>query len=430
MTDPAKSVAGVERRPDIDWIRALLVLGLTLFHTARIFDLLPFLIKNEQQSLTLMVLVGFVSQWGMPLFFVIAGIAAWHSLEKRTVAGFVWDRFRRLVVPFVFGLVVLVPPQLYYTLRANPDYNESYWQFYPNFFRVVFKPAFPEFIAADPAVGLFGPAHLWFLYYLFVFSMLLLPLFVYLRGAHGRSLSAKLAGICQNSGGILMLALPAIVIETFVVIRETPGWNRYAYLAFLVYGFLFAADQRFEEALSNYRNVGLFGGIATVLGFFAMSVITYQAHVDPTQGFTWEGILWRLLKSCSAYLWIMAILGSVYRYKNRRRPSLKASSTDHYPEFRVRDNLRRYVNEAVMPFYIIHQTVIVVIGFYIVRWQTNLWTKYIVILIATLAITLLLFEIIRLNDITRILFGMKLKKSGLPTSSPVSAHRAGDRRHA
>jgi glucans biosynthesis protein C len=423
MINPVLTTTGAERRRDVDLMRALLVLGLILFHTAKIFDLLPFFVKNDQQSLTLMVLVGFVSQWGMPLFFTIAGFAAWHSLTKRTATAFIIDRARRLIVPLVFGIFVLVPPQLYYGLRANPEYQDSYRQFYPNFFHIVLKFDFPEFIRPDPAVGLFGPAHLWFLYYLFFFSIVALPLFVYLRREDGRRLVARLAVLCQKPGVIFLLALPVIVIETFILSEDSPGWNRYAYIPFLICGYLFAADGRFEETLSRYRKIGLAGGALTVIAFFAVSVLTYQAHTDPTRGYAWDAILWRLLKSCSSFLWIVAILGCAHRYRHRQiahkendssaAVSSKDSDRQSVPQrnfhrgFESARSVRQYVNEAVMPFYIIHQTVIVVIGFYVVKWRAGVTMKYLLIATATFVVTLFLFEVIRRTNLTRFLFGMQ-----------------------
>jgi glucans biosynthesis protein C len=399
-----------ERRADVDLMRALLVFGLILFHSARIFDLLPFYIKNDRQSMTLMVFVGFVSQFGMPLFFVIAGIAAWHALNKRTPPEFARDRFRRLVIPLIFGIFVLVPPQHYYSSLTNPDFHESYWQFYPSFFRVVLKLDFPEFVRADPAVGLFGPAHLWFLWYLFVYSMLALPLFVYLKRESGRRWLSRLASLCTKPGAIFLLALPVIVIETFVLLEEEPtGWNRYAYLPFLICGFLFASDKRFEQALLKHRNVALIGGVLSVLGFFAITAVTYLAHIDPSRGYGWQNILWRLLKSCSSFFWIVAILGWAQRLRHllSHRGSLKLVAHRSM----MRPAISSYINEAVMPFYIIHQTVIVVIGFYIVKWNAGVTIKYLVVITATFLITLLLYDLIvrRANPI-RFLFGMKPKR--------------------
>lgn len=384
-------------------MRALLVLGLILFHTARIFDLLPFYVKNDETSLALMVLVGFVSQWGMPLFFVIAGVAAWHSLATRTPADFARDRFRRLIVPLIFGIFVLVPPQHYYNLRTNPDYKDSFWRFYPDFFRVVLKLDFPEFIRADPKVGLFGPAHLWFLYYLFAFSMLALPLFSYFKRESGRRFVVRLAELCEKPGGIFVLALPVIVIETLVLTQETTGWNRYAYMPFLLSGYLFGADPRFEESMCKHRRVVLVGGTLAVMAFFAISVFTYQNRIDPSRGFSLEAMLWRLLKSCSAFLWITSILGYAYSYKRRR------SRTDRRG-LKVPVRVRQMIQEAVMPFYIIHQTVIVMIGFYVVKWNTGITVKYLTIVLATFIVTLVLYELVSRANLARFLFGMKLRQ--------------------
>jgi hypothetical protein len=355
--------------------------------------------------MALMVFVGFVSQFGMPLFFVIAGIAAWHALGKRTPGEFITDRLRRLVVPLLFGIVVLVPPQHFFSLRTNPDYSETYWQFYPKFFHVVPTLNFPEFIRANPSVGLFGPAHLWFLWYLFTFSMVSLPLFIYLRREPGRRWVSRLAVLCSKPGAIFLLALPLIAIETFVLTQENTGWNRFAYLPLLICGYLFAADHGFDRALFRHRVVALAGGVLFILGFFAITAVTYLAHIDPSSGWGWQNILWRLLKSCSAFMCIVAILGWAQRLRQREieKSDARRSETGN-------NNTSTYINEAVMPFYIIHQTVIVVIGFYIVKWNAGVTIKYLVIVTATFLITLLLFDLIirRLNPL-RFLFGMKLK---------------------
>jgi hypothetical protein len=255
--------------------------------------------------------------------------------------------------------------------------------------------------------------------------MMALPVFIYLRRDDGKRLLARLATFCQKPGAIFLLALPVIVIETFILSEESPGWNRYAYIPFLLCGYLFAADGRFEQTLSKVRKTALLGGTLTVLGFFAISVVTYQAHIDPSRGYGWDGILWRLLKSCSSFLWIAVILGFAYNYKHRQpihqqkdNPSCLSSeggdsqSTPEQTPLRgaeSMDRVRRYVNEAVMPFYIIHQTLVVVIGFYVVKWKTGLAIKYLLIVTATFMATLLLFEVIRRTNLTRFLFGMKLK---------------------
>lgn len=418
MIDSVQTTSDRERRSEIDLMRGAVVLGLIFFHTARIFDLLPFNVKNDELSLAFMALVGFAAQWGMPLMFLIAGVSAWHALAKRTAGEFALERFWRLIVPLIFGIFVIVPPQNYYYFRTYPNYHEPFWSYYPRFFQGLFKPGFPWFMH--------DPAHLWFLYYLFVFTMVALPLFVYLRRDSGKRLVSRLAGICQNPFAIFLLALPIIGIETFILAESSSGWNRYAYLPFLIYGYLFAADKRFDQSMVEHRGIALLGGILFILAFFGMAILTWQRGISPTEGYGWESILWRLFKSCSSWFWIVAILGWAERFKQNRslrnpRDHIQVSEEmggegEHRQAKRnqgrskILDKALEYGKEAVLPFYIIHQTVIIIIGFYVVKWDAGVLVKYLTICIATFVITLGFYDVIRRTNITRFLFGMRLKK--------------------
>lgn len=401
----------INRRGDVDSIRALLVLGLVFFHTARIFDLLPYYVKNEQTSVLMMALVGFVSQWGMPLLFFMAGIAAWHSLNHRTVGEYLIERIRRLIIPFLFGIIVIVPPLRYYSLLANPDFHDSFWQFYPQFFRVVFDPTFPRFFYADPEVGLFEIAHLWFLYYLFIFSLMALPVFVYLRRESGHRFVLWLARLCERRGAILLLAIPVVSIELFANLGESAGWNRYSFLSFLIFGYIFASDIGFEESASRNSTIALVAGTLALAIFFWASVTTWQSGIDPSRGYALPSVLWRMFKGCSSWFWVIAVWGLGQRYK-RRRSSLEQTSVETRSRPAVIDKILRYANEAVLPFYIIHETVVVIIGFYVVKWEAGVVVKYFAISLASLTATLLIYEVFaRRTNITRILFGAKLRKA-------------------
>ena len=116
------------RRWDIDWLRVLATLLLFFIHPARIFYLWgPFYIKNDQLSAVASWISEFVNHWQMPLFFVLAGAASWFALRRRSGGQYVVERLKRLMIPFVFGFLVIVPPQLYFAARhQQPDYAESY----------------------------------------------------------------------------------------------------------------------------------------------------------------------------------------------------------------------------------------------------------------------------------------------------------------
>ena len=384
-------------------MRAAVVGGLIFFHTARIFDPLDFYVKDRPPNLALTLFVLFAGLWGMPLLFVVSGLGAWYSLRSRTAGGFVRERLARLLVPFLVGLMVVVPPQVYYRLRFDGQDPGSYWQFYRDFFQVHLGLQFPWFIRPDDPPDLFEPAHLWFLYFLLVYSLLLLPVLLYLR-RNGRQLLERLVSFCARPWAIFLLGLPVAVIEAALGTEESGGWNRYAYVPFLLYGFLLAADPRLGEVLRRHaRTALLIGAPAMVvllgLGFYVSEV----AGRDPAVAYDGWSVLWRFVKGIGAWAWIVAIMGAAMSVVRRRprQPAADGTSTR-------RDRVIRYANQAVLPVYVLHQTVIVVIGFYVVQWQTGALVKYPVISLTSLAATLALYDVgVRRTAVTRLLFGMK-----------------------
>jgi peptidoglycan/LPS O-acetylase OafA/YrhL len=139
----AMTTTGSPRRQDLDLMRATVVGGLIFFHTARIFDPLDFYVKDQPPNLPLTLFVFFAGLWGMPLLFVASGLGAWYSLRSRTATGFVRERLARLLVPFLVGLLLVVPPQVYYRLRFEQQDPGSYWEFYGDFFQVHLGLKFP-----------------------------------------------------------------------------------------------------------------------------------------------------------------------------------------------------------------------------------------------------------------------------------------------
>ena len=127
----ASSQIKPERRYDLDWLRVLAVLLLIYFHTAKIFDYPAFdyfdwHIKNNQVSARITVFTWFVHQWQMPLFFLLSGAGTWYSLLLRTPNKYLMERVKRLLIPLVFGTLVLVPPQVYLERLRTSGYQGTY----------------------------------------------------------------------------------------------------------------------------------------------------------------------------------------------------------------------------------------------------------------------------------------------------------------
>ena len=122
----------LERRYDIDWLRIAAVLLLIPFHTARVFNWEEdFYVKNDPTSVVAQRFIDFVGPWHMSLLFLLAGMATWLAFRYRSAGQYAGERFKRLLVPFIFGLVVIVPPQTWLAYRWHGKGDPSYWSYYP-----------------------------------------------------------------------------------------------------------------------------------------------------------------------------------------------------------------------------------------------------------------------------------------------------------
>lgn len=144
MDDPVKSRAAVnsERLHDIDWLRVIAVLLLIVFHSTRPFDFEPWHARNAESSRALALLGGLLSMWRLPLLFLVSGTGTCFALGHRSGWKYARDRFRRLVIPLVAGIFVVVPPQVYLErigswmpARLSPiNFQGSFIEFYLHLF--------------------------------------------------------------------------------------------------------------------------------------------------------------------------------------------------------------------------------------------------------------------------------------------------------
>jgi surface polysaccharide O-acyltransferase-like enzyme len=408
------SVAEPGRRRDLDSMRIFVVAGLVLFHSARIFDTGDFYVKHEPTSELVDVVISFAALWGMPLLFIVSGMGMAYSLRSRTTGEFGVERLRRLLVPLIFGVIVIVPPQIWTRLRSDPTYDETYLNFLPRFLDVRLEFSnFPFVVGADPTTGLFEWGHLWFLLLLFSWSLLLLPVIRYLQSPGGRRLVDRLADQVDRFWIVVAAGVPLAFLEGALGSEEEwAGWNRYSYAVFLLYGYLLAADPRYGRALGRHRRSALILGIATfaVVGaLFALADSSVGA--DPLLDFDVASVSMRMIKGLSGWLWVIAIMG-LARGKREGAPRGSREPTAIV-------SAGAYASEAVLPFYVLHQTVIVLLGFSIVEWPIHAALQYLIICTASLATTLAIYDLaVRRTPPTRFLFGMKgLRSTGSPDSA-------------
>lgn len=384
------------RRFELDWLRSLVVLGLIPYHAAVVFAIGPGdYVKSPQRSLVFDLSATIVAFFGMPLLFLVAGAATWFALNHRTPGRYMLERAARLAIPFIFGVLALVPIQLYYDRRASPSYHLNYLQFYRDFLTGWVSIA---------QHGVFGLGfqywgHLWFVLYLLAVSVFLLPLLLWLRSPAARRAISSIASHDRAPLTLfLLVGTPLIVIE--VALQGPIGPLAYAdysnlysgpaglvlYAAAFLLGYIIYSDARFQRMAIRYSVPALAQALALIALHEVMLVVAGQ----PLAGSPWGALLIRVLRGYITCCLLIAILGFAQRSLATNGPAL------------------RYLNEASYPVYILHMPVLTVLGFYIVRWQAPIVITFPFLLIATACATFALYEgVVRRVPLTRFLFGLK-----------------------
>jgi hypothetical protein len=346
----------------------------------------------------------------MPLMFFIAGMGVHFSLRKRTAGAFVGERFLRLFVPLAVGHLLLLPPIQYFALRRSPLFAESFAQFYRSFFDVTLKLGFPPLLTGPRYMA----HHLWFLKDLLVYTLVLLPLFLWLRSGPGQRLVGRLAAFCARPWAVFLLALPIAAIEAGL--GAAGGWNRFSYLILLFYGYLFATDPRFGQALRQGWKAGLLVGFllfctAGVTGIYMFTAAGTDFQTDPGL----PSVLFRLLKGIVVWFLMVGILGLGARMRPSKAEgrgndqACEAPASDSKPA--LLERAARYLSEAVLPIYVLHLTFVVVIGFCVVQWTGNMWTRFLIISAVSMVGTLAAYDIVQRTLVTRLLFGMRPRRT-------------------
>ena len=382
-----------ERRYDIDWLRVVAMLAIFLYHCTRFFDTEGWELKNPEQSELLFILMrGLIWPWVMELFFLLSGVGTWYALKSRRAGAFLWERVKRLLIPlYTVGLIVLLPVQYYFTLHTNAGYTGSFWQVIPRYF-ADFRPprltAYPGTLLPMPITG-----HLWFLRYLFLISLVMLPLLLYLKSEQGKRLVARFAGWCEGRGGIFLFLIPLSLARLGFqgLFAGQRSWaDLLWYAIFFVTGYIMAADKRFTVDVRKYRWICL---VLWIVGFGGLGALVLALGYDPFSGGAYFSLLYVLYQIS----WSIMSWGAVVFVLNIGARHLNRSS-----------KILAYGNEAVLPFYLFHQTVILCVGWFLIRWDMGILLKLLIVVVICFPLTMILYEgLVRHFNVMRFLFGMR-----------------------
>ena len=306
------------------------------------------------------------NDWTMPALFLLAGICSSYSLSRKSRSAFFKDRFIKLFIPFLAGSLIIDFPIAYCSSVAHGNFTGSVWEFikkvYPRFWTVFYNPE------ADYGCGWLCRDHLWFLFYLMIFSLILL---VVCR----IKLPEKVIRLFRKP---YMLLLPvALMIPLKLLMVETPCTYSNALMFFL--GYFLLKDDEILECITNNRNLYWSAFLVAIAAFWFASYCEYTFLMKVTRGaIAWFGSL--------------GFLGLFGKYQN------------------TTSKFKKLLADYSMQFYIVHQSVLVILMYYFVRHTDSTLLQFCLIIPLTYIISALSVWIIANVPPFRFLFGLPVGK--------------------
>lgn len=365
------------RRHDLDWLRIVAFAVLIFYHIGMFYVTWGWHIKSPHASPTLEPAMLLVNPWRLALLFFISGVALRFALDKAVLRAFLPARIRRLLIPIAFGMLVVVMPQAYAELRVKGEIGPDFWSFY---LRYLLPPQ--DFSILTPTWN-----HLWYVVYILVYTLVLAALLPLLR---------RIEGLVERAIGwlsrypLLLFVLPLLPFLAYTAWLNPlfptthtliDDWANHAHsFTILLFGYWVAKNDAFWRAIDRLLPFAL--GIALVSGA-AMLALRFNA----VQGNPVRGMI-PFLRTGYAWAVIVTVLAFAQRYLVHPGKALT------------------YLTQAVFPYYILHQTLIVMIGFTLLGTRMPLWAEASIVTIGTIAGCGVLYEIIRRVPFLRPLFGL------------------------
>ena len=290
----------VERRYDIDWLRVIAIGLLLIYHIAIAFQ--PWgvfigFIQNNESVEAFWTPMSMLNVWRIPLLFYVSGMGVYFATRRRDWKELLLERTRRILVPFIFGMAVIVPIHV------------LMWQKYYH----------------QPLSYKFDAGHLWFLGNIFSYVLIFLPLFILFRKIKNDQIRKMLDRVFQTPLGMICLIIP-FVVEAVLIKPE--NFEMYAFTAHgfwlgmcaFFLGFICMMSRTFWQTISKWRWLWFIISIS----MFGVRWLVFELQA--------EGYLLAIESS----FWIFAVFGFGHKYLNQPSKSLT------------------YLSESAYPIYIIH----------------------------------------------------------------------------
>jgi hypothetical protein len=356
-----------ERLNWIDWLKVIVVVGAFVFHAAQPFVATTWLVNSADKSLALSILSGFGYMVGMPLMFFLAGAAAWLAVQRRGIGGHTGLRLRRLIVPLLLGLLILGPPQAWVAHLAAGGQAGA----------VEFLAIYLRDLRFYPHPTWFGEYghHLWFLAFLFLYVLLTLPFLSWLRARRAAGGDLQIGAIASQSGGLVWLLVP-IVVGQLILRPLFPGYRDWAdfalWLSYFVVGIVAMADDRVMEAILRRRRAILWLAPLVAIGYLPVVLLGSPIELEHAPGLTTAGLAYVGWRTTLGWVMTLILVGVAATY------------------FTARPRFLAWASHMVLPFYVLHHPVTVVVAAMVVGLSAGLWVKFGLILLVAGATTVAL----------------------------------------
>jgi len=335
------------RKKYLDNLRSIMILLLFPVHTFMIWNNYgtKFYVWGGESNLLSSIII-LVNPWFMSLLFVIAGMCAKYSLDKRSISEFIKERFQKLLIPFIWGMLLLVPFQTLYARKFFFGYKGNWFEHYKYFFT-----HFTDLSGYD---GAFTPGHLWFILFLFIISLVALLII--------KNISFKKASERLEKLNVLEIILLFIPVWLMYYLGNFGGYSIGKYFLLYLLGFYFFSNEANINKIMCYEKI--------ILGLFCLfQVVLVLAYYN----FSYYG---DFLVNFVGWLGILAciIIGKLYLDQENK--------------------ITNYFKKASFSFYILHQTILIIVGYYSLMIIDNITLQIIVTLVGSFIITFVCYEVI------------------------------------
>lgn len=370
-----------------DWLRVLAFWLLILFHSWQPFSNFHWLIKSDYSSIIADILTIFTHGWRLHLIFLVSGIGTWFAIRSHKNL-FFKDRFIRLIIPFVFASIFITPSQRFFEALQNNEKFNNYLDFLKNYPSIILENNFDfSFLLWFKEIGI----HLWYLPYLLIMTIMMFPLFVKIKN-NDFSLNF-INKLIERPYGIFILAIPIFICRLLLkpIFPAYTDWADYfTYLWSFIYGFILINDNSYyinilKKNKKRLLYIGLFSSLTLIFG--STNEYLVEAYLKPK--FDIYHLFITTLNALVAFSWTMYFVALFSQKMN------------------FKFKILREANASILPIYVLHQSIIVAIGYYVINLKIGGLFEFIIIVIVTVFSCIFIYKFLKQSRVLKLLFGIK-----------------------